>query len=184
MAQFMAVEVEARRYLFKGDRKWKVSYRAAPFEDEAETSLLLHTPSMPSPFAPQVLFRYGILHDRESIWWIALWCLFMHCPVDDKSDPDSQSQTASLVFPGYHFPTDHRYIIFTVATMWQHDIATLPAEFAPAAHHRELLNSALQSTYCATYENFMDEDTGLISSIAKLASDDPSVSWVTVHQAF
>jgi hypothetical protein len=30
----------------------------------------------------------------------------------------------------------------------------------------------------------MDEDTGLISSIAKLASDDPSISWVTIHQAF
>jgi hypothetical protein len=108
----------------------------------------------------------------------------MHRPVDDKSDLDSQSQTASLVFPGYHFPTDHRYIIFTVATMWQHDITTLPAEFAPAAHHLELLNSALQSAYCATYEHFMDGDTGLISSIAKLASDDPSVSRVTIHQAF
>jgi hypothetical protein len=30
----------------------------------------------------------------------------------------------------------------------------------------------------------MDEDTGLISSIAKLASDDPSVSRFTIHQAF
>jgi hypothetical protein len=30
----------------------------------------------------------------------------------------------------------------------------------------------------------MDEDIGLISSIAKLASDDPSVSRVTIHQAF
>jgi hypothetical protein len=30
----------------------------------------------------------------------------------------------------------------------------------------------------------MDEDTGLISSIAKLARDDPSVSHVTIHQAF
>jgi hypothetical protein len=67
----------------------------------------------------------------------------MHRPVDDESDLDSQRQTANLVFPRYHLTTDHRYIFFTVAGMWKHNVATLPAEFAPAARHLELLNSAL-----------------------------------------
>jgi hypothetical protein len=34
----MAVEVKARQYFFRGDRKWKASYHAVPFEDEVEMS--------------------------------------------------------------------------------------------------------------------------------------------------
>jgi hypothetical protein len=34
----MAVEVEARQYFFRGDRKWKVSYHAILFKDEVEMS--------------------------------------------------------------------------------------------------------------------------------------------------
>jgi hypothetical protein len=121
----------------------------------------------------------------ELIWWITLWCLFVHHPVNDKSDPDSQSRAANLVFPQYQLTTKHCYLIFTVAAMWQCDIVTtLPAEFATAAHHLELLNSALRSTYCTTYQNFMNEETRFISSIAKLTNNFLSVLWVTIHQAF
>jgi hypothetical protein len=136
---------------------------------------------VPSDFSPQVPFRYGILHDMESIWWIALWCLFMRRPVDDESDPDSQRQTANLIFPRYHSTTDHRSFLFTFAGMWKRNVASLPAAFAPAAHHLALLNLALRSAYSATYKNFMDENTGFISSVAELASD-PSGSPVTIHQ--
>jgi hypothetical protein len=53
----------------------------------------------------QLPFRYGSLHDLESIWWIALWFLFIFEPTESAglqhpraTGSKNHSQAAGLLF--------------------------------------------------------------------------------------
>src|ERR1700722_14511554 len=80
---FMAVEVDNNKYLFRPD----------VFDpDLFEQDLLL-------PKAPR--FHYNPLHDLESIWWVGVRTIFT-CGVDGVDDPlalEKQERNASLLFP-------------------------------------------------------------------------------------
>jgi hypothetical protein len=45
------------------------------------------------------VFKFNCIHDAESTWWIALWVLFHHIPLDDKEDHRDQIVQAARLFP-------------------------------------------------------------------------------------
>ena len=77
--QYESVEVRQQRYLFR----YK-NYDEDGNYDEVEV--------LPP-------FKFNCIHDLESVWWIALWVLFHHAPVDDKEDRNVQILHASQMFP-------------------------------------------------------------------------------------
>jgi hypothetical protein len=51
----------------------------------------------PFPDKPSLIpFRYGCLHDLESIWWIAIWWIFSHIPGDSTATQEHISTTQKL----------------------------------------------------------------------------------------
>jgi hypothetical protein len=48
------------------------------------------------PFKPEL--RYGMLHDLESCWWIAIWFLFRTVPKDYSRDLKSLGDAGEDLF--------------------------------------------------------------------------------------
>jgi hypothetical protein len=44
-------------------------------------------------------FKFNCIHDLESVWWIALWVLFLHVPLGDDKDRSAQILKAAELFP-------------------------------------------------------------------------------------
>lgn len=84
----MAVEVSAQEYLFRP----KTEIDIASVDAEGDNSDLSTTPT------PKCL-RFNPLHDAESVWWIAVWVLLNHSPVNHPlASCVPQYQQASDIF--------------------------------------------------------------------------------------
>jgi hypothetical protein len=72
--QYEAIEVRDRRYLFR--------------DETFDANLSSHH-----------ALKFNCLHDLESVWWIAVWVLFHHTPMDNKEDCSTQILRAAQLFP-------------------------------------------------------------------------------------
>jgi hypothetical protein len=53
----------------------------------------------PEDDSPSPEFKFNCIHVLESTWWIALWVLFHHTPLDDQEDRSPQIIHATKLFP-------------------------------------------------------------------------------------
>ncbi|KAI6017109.1 hypothetical protein EDC04DRAFT_2902739 [Pisolithus marmoratus] len=118
MLGFVACEVEAQIYLFKG-------YRPKPKGQAWKPS-----------------FRFNPLHDVESIWWIATWVLYYHVDQDGSQPTTDQSTWFNKFFPGR--PDS----LSRMGAFLDHvDCEVLPTSFHPAAHEAEEMHQELKMAY-------------------------------------
>jgi serine/threonine protein kinase len=124
-AQFMACEVQVQKYLFK----------TPPRQAHVlETSVVNKVP-----------FRFNPLHDLESTWWIAVWCLFHSAPLGTVPNGEQYTNAAKL------FPVNgnsvERHYAFTQG-YFKEMTESLPDQFLPIAKNMDNLRNWLVQNYC------------------------------------
>ncbi|KII91958.1 hypothetical protein PLICRDRAFT_696903 [Plicaturopsis crispa FD-325 SS-3] len=142
---FMAVEVAHSSYVFLPRRNRKSVGKAVPV-------------------AP---FRHNFLHDVESTWWIAMWNVFMHVPLefsDSSWSWDVQMYYATEIFPG------------VVQSFYRHDMLTgdrdlvdlerhLPLVFRPMVALLEEARQVLVDAYEIAEESRGSIDTSAFAGV-------------------
>jgi hypothetical protein len=113
----MAVEVEERDFLF---------YKEQPPKDPFAEDYHGHES------LPIIPFRYNPLHDLESIWWIAVWTIFLRQVVGrPPQDHLKQREAYKALFPGYVGATS-RQLAFKSRTKLSGHLESLSPEFGLA----------------------------------------------------
>jgi hypothetical protein len=113
----MSVEVESGAYKF--------------MPDEKDPPVLFKPPVQTASADEPMLFRYGMIHDLESLWWIAVWFLFHTHPIGTPYNPEVLN-IADLIFTR-HYNRDARYEMLRGESQWYSSIPILPAEFSALA---------------------------------------------------
>jgi hypothetical protein len=85
-------------------------------------------------------FRYGMLHDLESIWWIALWWLFRTVPSDSTLLPIPQANplydSATSLFRSCPSSDSlFRRLTLIQGSSWDTHIQRISPEYAPIARY-------------------------------------------------
>jgi hypothetical protein len=120
-------------------------------------------PSMPNdgpkvgPVSSGTPFRYGYLHDLESIWWIALWALFHHVPTDmDVPNKDSDGReffdVTSKLFPSIFDENNDRFVAMAYSDTIARGKRLLPAPFRSILDILDNFRRYLLTTYSMTYK--------------------------------
>ena len=108
-AQFMAVDVAAGKYL--------VGDRAPTLPTIKPTTAIESQANTP--------FRYAFIHDLESIWWIAMWFLFVYTPKGTQPTPAQIDQATRLFSQGSTY--SERYMFLTGGSnSWTNATQCLP----------------------------------------------------------
>lgn len=97
-------------------------------------------------------FRYGYLHDIESVFWVVVWWLFHHIPQQDL-DPvrrTEQTNEAMLMFPADGFYA-HRYTVLSNDDVWKGSVRALSQRFNNAVTGIGTLRDSILLAYAKTY---------------------------------
>jgi Fungal protein kinase len=116
--QYEPVEVNGRTYLFRDA------------EDESEGPV----------------FKFNCIHDLESTWWIALWVLFHHTPLDDEEDRKDQVVHAASLFPAVGTSLV-RVAVFTQGRNIRKNLPSLHPSFRPATERLIVARKLLVQRY-------------------------------------
>ncbi|KAI5116304.1 hypothetical protein M0805_004645 [Coniferiporia weirii] len=93
---------------------------------------------------------YNRLHDMESVWWAAIWMLFLHEDSSDKSrrpeaDTTNQIEAANVLF--HQLDTAGRFDFFTTEFAFQRRSQCLPQSFKNIIEHPGSLRKILRVMY-------------------------------------
>lgn len=159
----MACEVQAQTYLFRPLKRES----AVTQHDDSDVFQTPSTSEVPNPLKvsatfeipdmsefPDTLedpnslipFRFNFLHDVESTWWIAVWCLFHTVPLDVTEPTSGQYQMALKLFPDTG-DTIFRQNAFSIAGIFRNMIKDLPDQFRSIAMQMERMRSILVGKY-------------------------------------
>jgi hypothetical protein len=97
------------------------------------------------PVFKEVSFRFNPLHDLESTWWIAVWCLFHSAPLGAVPN-DEQYANAAKLFP-VNGSSVERQNAFSIQGSFKKMTKSLPGEFLPIAEHMDNLHHYLVQNY-------------------------------------
>ncbi|THH03743.1 hypothetical protein EW145_g6042 [Phellinidium pouzarii] len=108
---------------------------------------------------------YNTLHDMESIWWIAIWKLFLHEDLSERStrtetERINQAKKANLLFPHLLITTE-RFYFFDNEDVFEDLTSFLPASFKKVAVTLNKLRASLQFRYAraeAKGPNIIDQE--------------------------
>ncbi|KAI5115422.1 hypothetical protein M0805_004009, partial [Coniferiporia weirii] len=101
------------------------------------------------PAAPPL--SYNCLHDMESVWWAAIWMLFLHEDSSEKSerteaDRIQQAETANELFPRQMI-FDKRVLFLISRYTFKERTRCLPQSFQKIIAHPFSLRGALRTRY-------------------------------------
>jgi hypothetical protein len=116
----MAVEVAGGQFLFVNETGGEEQTLTLPLADITTGRTPLHTESESQPLPlsrsstfQAIPFRYDILHDLESIWWITAWFLLLR-PVSSPSMGAEEEETFAQLADHYFSGTStHRRYLLT-----------------------------------------------------------------------
>jgi hypothetical protein len=146
----MSVDVAAGSYFFTPlEQNPDVGPDVEPMEDlETFRNFKSHNVSLPrSDNKPS--FRYGMLHDLESLLWIAIWFLFRTHPQNVKPGP-GQVESAEALF-SRESDVSERQLTLRNCSRWAHHIQHIPVEYFPMAHNLNKLRTAYINMAELTY---------------------------------
>jgi hypothetical protein len=113
----MSIEVESGAYKFM------------PYEKDPP---VLFKPPVQTAAADEPMpFRYGMIHDLESLWWIAVWFLFHTHPIGTPYNPEILKIAGSIFT--WHYNWGARYEMLCNKSRWVSSVSALPAEFSALA---------------------------------------------------
>jgi hypothetical protein len=98
-------------------------------------------------------FRYGKLHDLESVWWIALWFLTRTVPKDEEATA-AQEKLAAALFSRSATPLD-RFVTLTDEAKFQVLIQSLPSKYRSMVEALNILRRAYYSIAVNTYSQLV-----------------------------
>jgi hypothetical protein len=91
-------------------------------------------------------FKFNCIHDLESTWWIALWVLFYHTPLDDKEDRTTQIKHANTLFSPVG-KSGGRFTVFLQGATMMNIIPSLNPTFQAAANELIVARQLLVKRY-------------------------------------
>jgi hypothetical protein len=94
-------------------------------------------------------FRYGFLHDLESIWWIAMWFLFTFQPEGTTAAQEGVNAARRLFSHDLNFQL--RLAILTSDASWSYDTQHLPSAFTSASVSLYTLSKELVTAYTTAF---------------------------------
>jgi hypothetical protein len=112
----MSIEVEAGKYFFFPDPDVS-RVRFVPGTSWVQVARVTRKP-----------FRYGMIHDLESLWWIAVWFLFHTHPIDTTYNPEALTVAGSIF--SRHYTRQARGHMLRAESTW---VSSVPVEFSSLA---------------------------------------------------
>ncbi|KAJ3554522.1 hypothetical protein NM688_g3064 [Phlebia brevispora] len=124
----------------------KHARRCTPSSPREDLAPLNPPPAAAGPSHPRRLFRYNPLHDLESVFWIATYCLFQ-CPAEgiSRATAEQQAKTVNRVL----YDRDHHCAIIRLDGEFEQDLASLPPSLRELGRILETLRSKLTARYYA-----------------------------------
>ena len=136
-----------------------------------------HTTKVPGPLpCPDAknTFRYGMLHDIESIWWIALWFIFNTTP-KGSTTTEGQQEQAAILFSRVAW-TDQQYLMIASAEYWNSSINSIPQNYMPVAQGLNTIRMAYieiaNNAYAARQDGVAWQISKTTQSLGSVAESD------------
>lgn len=108
------------------------------------------TPS-PVPVPPRYPFRYNVLHDLESLWWVAVFFIFKTQVVDTSKDADAQALPVSdaqrVSAEQLFHDRNERLSVMTDTGVFALHIRNIHPTLQPLAEQLETLRRSLIKAY-------------------------------------
>ncbi|KAI5114979.1 hypothetical protein M0805_009937, partial [Coniferiporia weirii] len=121
---------------------------------------------------PKVIpLSYNCLHDMESVWWAAIWMLFLHEDSSEKSERSEadrihQAETANELFPR-QMVFHNRVSFFISESEFSDRTQYLPQSFQDIIEHPFSLGEALRTRYTQAEATLPKIDEGAFDGVHK-----------------